>query len=68
MSVTEIDIYRAAKIFIKKHGDSALLEAMKNEEGLSLKGDSQGAQTWHKITNAIEWMQIPKNLKSETIQ
>ena len=68
MSIAEIDIYRVAQMFIDKHGDAALLEAMKKEENLSLKGDGEGAHTWHKITNAIEWMQMPKSLTGETLQ
>ncbi len=68
MSIAEIDIYRTAQIFINKHGDSALLEAMKKEEELFEKGDLKGAAVWHKITDAVEWLQIPENLTDQTKQ
>ncbi|MGH1377068.1 MAG: hypothetical protein ACRBCK_12060 [Alphaproteobacteria bacterium] len=68
MSIPEIDIYRTAQIFINKHGSSALLESMKKEEELFEKGDVKGANVWHKITDAIEWLQIPDNLTSLTKQ
>lgn len=68
MGIEEKDIYRAANIFIDKHGNAALLESMKKEEALFTNGDIEGSRVWHKITNAIEWMQMPENLTSETLQ
>lgn len=53
-----IDIYRTARLFFHQFGDAALLEAMNREEMLAAIGDQSGAKTWHKIANAIEWMQL----------
>lgn len=68
MSIADIDIYRAAQMVIKKHGDAALLESMKKEQALSSKGDIEGARVWHKISDAIEWMQMPSELMGDTVQ
>lgn len=68
MSVENIDIYRAAQIVINCHGDAALLESMKKEQMLSLRGDLEGARVWHKISEAIQWMQMPADLMGDTLQ
>lgn len=62
----DIDIYRTAKIIIDRHGDAALLEAMKHIESHRARGDVQAMCVWKRVSDAIEWMQMPNDLKGET--
>ncbi len=66
MPVSSRDIYASAKLVIKKHGENALLEAMTKEEYFAQQGNLEAANTWHKIADAIAWMQMPENLSGET--
>ncbi|MBL4803491.1 MAG: hypothetical protein JKY71_01380 [Alphaproteobacteria bacterium] len=66
MAVTDKDILASAKIFINQHGDRALIEAMKRIEEFEAKGDLQGRECWNQIAWAIEWMQMPQDMKDET--
>lgn len=68
MTVTDKDILTSAKLFIDKHGDAALLEAMKKIQEFHDKGDYEGRECWNKIAWAIEWMQMPADLTDDTIQ
>ena len=60
--ITDIDIYRTAKVFIDQHGDDAIFESMDRERKFIEIDDMKGANLWHRITNAIEWMTIPEAL------
>jgi len=52
-----IDIYRAAKLYIDQHGDQAALQAaMRSDESFDT-GDLDGAATWRMIIKAIEVLQ-----------
>ncbi len=53
----EIDIYRAAKLYIDQHGDQATLQAAMRSDELFDTGDLDGAATWRKVIKAIEVMQ-----------
>ena len=53
----DIDIYRAAKLYIDQHGDQAALQAAMQADALLEKGDMEGSATWRKIIKAIEVMQ-----------
>ncbi len=44
MTVTDKDIYASAKIFIKRHGDDALMEAMNKMAEFEAKGDVEGRE------------------------
>ena len=52
-----IDIYRAAKLYIDQHGDQAALQAAMQADALLEAGDMDGAATWRKVIKAIEVMQ-----------
>ena len=45
----DIDIYRAAKLYIDQHGDQAALQAAMQSDALLEAGDMEGAATWRKI-------------------
>lgn len=50
----DIDIYRAAKLYIDQHGDDAALQAAMQADALLEKGDVEGSKTWRKIIEAID--------------
>jgi hypothetical protein len=45
--IPEIDIWHAATLMLKRYGDKAL------EKSGTRAGDHDGADTWHRITNAV---------------
>ena len=54
MTVTELDIYRAANLLIKEHGiDAPIQAAMKADEILD-KGDWDGRNVWWRMMLAVE--------------
>ena len=52
-----IDIYRAAKLVIDRHGDDAALYACARTAVLAGEGDVEGAEVWRQITAAVEELQ-----------
>ncbi len=68
MTVTDRDIYASARMFVDKHGDEALEEAMGRITVFEKRGDVNGRECWNKIAKAIEWMQNPDNQIGETVQ
>jgi len=64
----EIDIYRVAKMMIDQHGDSALLEIVHKIDALRANGDQDGIAAWHKIADAIHWMQNSTSPDKEALQ
>ena len=52
-----IDIYRAAKLVIDRHGEEASLYAAARTAVLAGEGDVEGATVWRQITAAVEEMQ-----------
>ena len=54
--IDDIDLYRAAKLYIDQHGDQAALQAAIQADAL-LSDDMEGSATWLKIIKAIEVMQ-----------
>ena len=51
---TEIDIYRAANILIRDHGEDAVIEAALRVDKMMEEGDLDGRATWRRILTAIE--------------
>jgi triphosphoribosyl-dephospho-CoA synthetase len=65
---SDLDIWRAANLLIKRHGDDAAVMAVQRADELLAKGDVEGQIVWKRIVNAInEWQRIgpapdePKN-------
>ena len=52
-----VDIYRAAKLVIDRHGDDAALHAAARTAVLAGEGDVEGAEVWRQITAAVEELQ-----------
>jgi hypothetical protein len=54
-SVVELHVYRAAKIFIKKHGpDLAPIMAGKRADAMIEFGDAEGQRMWTAVARAVQ--------------
>jgi hypothetical protein len=54
---SDLDIYRAAKLLIDKHGDEAALCAAGRADQLLDGGDNLGSAIWRRIAAAVEELQ-----------
>jgi len=52
--VDEIDIYRAANLLLKKHGEEAAIFAAMQADACLEKGDLDGKVVWLAVIRAIE--------------
>ena len=66
MMIHDIDIYRSPKIIMDQYGEGALLEAMNRLEKYRLIGNDSGMNVWRRIADAIEALQIPAHLSTQT--
>jgi hypothetical protein len=51
--IPEIDIWRAAQLMRKRHGDQAEAESATRVGELEAAGDHEGAAVWRRITSAV---------------
>ncbi len=61
---SDIDIFRAANLLIKQHGDEAAIHAVMRADELLDAGDLDGCGLWKRIIRAIEELQdqeLPSN-------
>lgn len=57
----EIDIWRAARLLVDRHGDEAPIHAAMRADELMADGDMDGRRIWLRIKNAIdELLRLPK--------
>ncbi len=63
--VSDIDIYRSAKLLIDLHGDEATIEAAMQADAMLEKGNMDGKRVWLRIIAAIEEMQRTERLPGE---
>jgi hypothetical protein len=52
--IPEIDIWRAATLMLKRYGDKAFEQSATRADELAAGGDHDGADTWRRITAAVE--------------
>jgi hypothetical protein len=55
--IPDLDIYRAAKLFVDQHGEDAGTRAAQWADELLQDGDTEGAAIWRAIMSAIEELQ-----------
>ncbi len=54
MSVSDLDIFRSAHLWLEQHGDAAVPKAREMAAALRDKGDVDGADLWLRVIVAIE--------------
>ena len=57
--IDDRDVWQAAVPLVKRYGADAMLEEMVSPFGGLPDGDMAGAETWHRILNAIERLHPP---------
>ncbi len=57
MIIDDIDIFPAAALLIKQHGDDAQLRAIKRATKMLEAGDVDGYAVWKRIVDAIKDVQ-----------
>ena len=55
--IPDLDIYRAAKLLVDRHGEDASIRAAERADDLLEAGDIEGAVIWRSILAAIEELQ-----------
>jgi len=56
MTVSDLEIFRAAHLHLDRHGDRAVAKAREMVRTLKERGDNDGADTWLRVIVAIETM------------
>ena len=57
--IPDLDIWRAANLLIRQHGEDAELEAAKRADLMLERGDLDGQSLWRRIRRAIVELQAP---------
>ena len=65
--IPDRDVWRAAVLIVKRYGDDVMLEASERADQLLEEGDVAGAETWHRILNAIERLQSKAPAEGEKV-
>ena len=55
--IPDLDVWRAAQLMVKRHGEDAAIRAGMRADELLAEGDTEGAATWRAIIRAIEELQ-----------
>ena len=57
--ISDLDIWRAANLLIRQHGEDAELEAAKRADLMLERGDLDGQSLWRRVRRAIVELQAP---------
>jgi hypothetical protein len=57
VTVSDLDIFRSANLWVTRHGPAAIAEARKMAAHLQEAGDRDGADVWLRILLAVETLQ-----------
>lgn len=66
--ISDRDIWRSALAMVKRYQDDAMREASFRADQLLDEDDMAGAETWHRILNAIERLQARAPADGEMVQ
>jgi hypothetical protein len=61
--ISDLDIYRAAKLMVDQHGADAALHAAGRADKLLDEGNAESAAIWRAILAAIEDLSATKGLR-----
>ncbi len=59
--IPDLDIWRAANLLIRQHGEDAELEAARLADKMLDRGDRDGQLVWMRIMRAIAELQAPQS-------
>ncbi len=63
--VSDLDIYRSAKLLVDQHGEDAGLEAAMRADKVLAAGDMNGKWAWIRILKAIEELQRQERQRND---
>ena len=66
--VSDLDIYRSARLLIERHGEDAPIEAAMNADKFLAAGDLDGAATWQRIVRATKDLLSKERPPEATVQ
>jgi hypothetical protein len=66
--ITDLDIYRSARVLFDQYGDGAPLRAGAKAERFSKAGDAEGAAVWLRILRATETLLAKDRPPGATVQ
>ncbi len=52
--IPDLDIFRAAQVLVKRHGEDAPIKAAMRADAMLEKGDLDGYAVWRQIIRAVE--------------
>ena len=67
MTIADIDVWRAADLLIKRHGEDAAIVAAQRADELLEAGDVEGQIVFKRIVEAINELQRQKPEPGETV-
>jgi hypothetical protein len=65
--ISDRDVWAAALLMVKRYKEDAMLEAAERADQFLEDGDLYGAETWHRILNAIERLQAKAPAEGEKV-
>ena len=65
--IDDHDVWRAATLLIKRHGDDAALVAAQRADELLVVGDLEGSAVWKQILGAISELVRTKPAQGERV-
>jgi hypothetical protein len=68
MTVSDLDIYRSAKLLTDQHGDAASLHAANRCDEMLDKGDLDGRAVWSQIYEAVMELMKTEPGEGERVQ
>jgi hypothetical protein len=67
MPIADLDIWRAANLMLKQHGEDAAIVAAQRADKLLASGDIEGEIVWKRIVAAINELQRREREPGETL-
>ena len=61
------DIWRAANLLVKRHGDDAVLTAVTRADEMLAAGDVEGCAIWKRILGAVAELTRTKSIEGERV-
>ncbi len=65
--IPDLDIYRAANVLVKQHGEDAPIHAAMRADAMLEKGDLDGYAVWRHILRAVEELQGTAHKPGEAV-
>ncbi len=65
--IPDLDIYRAANLLVKRHGEDAANEVTRRADAMLEAGDLDGLAVWKRILRAVEELQGTEPKSGEAV-